>query len=62
MCQAYEAEQKYLFAREKSCRRMGYEAFKCGKPIEACPEPVLQDDDKMWRIGWRTAQKGMEPW
>lgn len=66
MCQAFAGEQSYLFARDKSTRRRGYDAQKAGIPRDKCPERDHPDpeysDVRHWQNGWDTAAEGREPW
>lgn len=66
MCQAYEDERDYLFARDAWVRRRGYDAQKAGIPRESNPEPDHENpeysDQRQWWMGWDTAANGSELW
>lgn len=66
MCQAYEGEADYLFAREKWIRQKGYDAQKAGVPRGANPEPDHENpeysDKRQWWFGWDTAADGRAAW
>lgn len=66
MCQAYEGERNYLFAKEKRVREKGYNAFKEGVPREANPERDHENPEyshkRQWWFGWDTAAAGRELW
>ena len=66
MCQAFAGEQNYLFARDKSTRRRGYDAQQAGVPRDQCPESDHSNpeysDKVQWEYGWDTAADGRELW
>lgn len=66
MCQAFEGEQRAMFAHDRYVRRKGWDAQKAGVPREDNQEPdhPLPDysDKNQWWLGWDTAAKGEEPW
>lgn len=67
MCQKAEGESNYLVAVDKATRMRGYNAFKAGEPIANSiseHDHPLEDysDRHQWKIGWRTAQAGHDPW
>lgn len=66
MCQSYEGERDYMFAREKRVRQKGYDAQKTGVPRDANPERdhAIPDysDKRQWLLGWDTAAAGREVW
>ncbi len=66
MCQAFEGEQNFLLAMDKSTRRRGYDAQKAGIPRDDNPEQDHNNprysDKVQWWYGWDTAAEGREPW
>ncbi|MGH1429784.1 MAG: hypothetical protein ACRBB4_01570 [Neptuniibacter sp.] len=66
MCQAFEGEQSWLLAHDRSVRKRGFDAQKSGVNREDNPEPTHElkeySDAEQWWLGWDTAAAGSDFW